>query len=73
MWLWMWIVLMLVLFVAPFAFGWGLRGWGPPTRRRTGAVGAADQEASDWGWPVTFLWLVLLLGVTWLVLALVFF
>lgn len=69
---------MFVFLVSPIGYGWGYRGWGPPypsyiQRRRglrapaTGGPRSFDHHA--WGWGGDFIWTALLVGMVWVVVA----
>ena len=77
-WWLIWMAFMFVFLVSPIGYGWGYRGWGPPypryiQRRRglrasaTGTSGPFDHHA--WGRGGDILWMVLMLGIVWVVVA----
>jgi hypothetical protein len=78
-WWLLWLVFMFFFFASPVTYGWGYRRWGPPypsylQRRRhlqataRGASGEADHYR--WGWAGDFVWIILVVGVIWMVTAL---
>jgi hypothetical protein len=78
-WWFLWMMVMFFLLATPVGYGWGYRGWGPPypsyfQRRRDlqaatrGGNGAFNHYS--WGWGGDVLWMVLFVGVLWLVTAL---
>lgn len=73
-WWWWWILFLLVFFLLPLGYGWGYRGWGPWYRRRTPgrftseSTGDPDLDRG-WGWISSFLWVILLIALIWIVAA----
>jgi hypothetical protein len=76
-WWWWWLLFLIVFFLLPLGYGWGYRGWGPWYRRRTptstdlGAEGTAPPDTEGWGWGASFLWIILLIAIVWLISAFV--
>lgn len=77
-WWWWWVLFLLVFFLLPLGYGWGYRGWGPWYRRRPTTrvtegtmppVGAGPDLDEGWGWVSSFLWVVLLIALIWIVAA----
>ena len=78
-WVWLWLVLMLLFLVPSVGYGWGYRRWGPPypryiQRRRGERVattgGSVSFDHHAWGWRGDFVWMVLVVGIIWVVAAL---
>lgn len=75
-WWLLWLVFIVIFLVPPIGYGWGYRRWGPPypryiqRRRRlqAGATGASSRHES-WGWGGDFVWMVLFIGVLWVLAA----
>jgi hypothetical protein len=78
-WWWIWLLFMFVFLVPPLGYGWGYRRWGTPypryiQRRRAGRAamdGSADTQFNHhaWGWGGDFIWVVVIIGMIWLVTA----
>jgi hypothetical protein len=79
-WWFLWVVFMFMFLVPPLGYGWGYRGWGAPypryIQRRRGpsvpADGAGTPPHLAWGWGGDFVWMILSVGMMWMVLALWF-
>ena len=77
-WWLLWMVFIFIFLVPPIGYGWGYRKWGPPypryiQRRRALRAAAGGSTAFDhhaWGWGGDFVWTVLLIGVFWFAIAL---
>jgi hypothetical protein len=64
----------LVFFLLPLGYGWGYRGWGSWYRRRSPNRIASEPTAGPdldegWGWVSSFLWVVLLIALIWIIAA----
>jgi hypothetical protein len=76
-WWWVWMAFMFVFLISPVSYGWGYRGWGPPypryVQRRRGLrapiSGGGTFDHHAWGRGGDFLWLVLAIGMVWVVAA----
>jgi hypothetical protein len=75
-WWWWWFVFLIIFFLLPLGYGWGYRGWGPWYRGRStgryneGSTGPVDSDLDEgWGWISSFLWVILLIALIWLVAA----
>ena len=69
-WFWWWLIFMLLFFFVPLGYGWGYRRWGPPYPSWTARARAArESELATWGLLADLVWVVLLIGVFWLILA----
>ena len=73
-WLFWWMIFMLIFFVTPIGYGWGYRGWGAPypryiQRRRglkaTPNSGSATPTDQSWRWGGDLVWIVFLIGISW--------
>ena len=77
-WWWWWLLFLVVFFLLPLGYGWGYRGWGPWYRRGTNtriSRGTIPPDEPDldrgWGWISSFIWVVLLIAIIWIIAALV--
>ncbi len=75
-WWFLWMAFMFVFFVSPISYGWGYRRWGPPypryvQRRRAQRLAGLDSAFNhhSWGLGGDFVWMALLVGVFWVVIA----
>ena len=78
-WWFLWMVFMFFLLIPPLGYGWGYRGWGPPyprylQRRRSERLSATGAPRpfrhESWGWGGDVLWVLFLVGLSWVVMAL---
>lgn len=83
-WFWWWLLFVFLFLLIPLSYGWGYRGWGPPSYRRgprrqpldpaeEAELREIEREevvaAEGWGVLGLLMWIVMSMAVLWLVIA----